>query len=104
MGIRLQVKRQIGQCFLSQSLWSEGISTAQGTSICQNGALSWLKALGAWWGEDPEMIYRELPFWGGGAKRAPERFFAKAGIQPGTIAFIENVHIPGIHPGIILAK
>jgi hypothetical protein len=34
------------------------------------------------------MIYRELPFWGGGTERAPERFFAKAGIQPGTIVFI----------------
>jgi nucleoside-diphosphate-sugar epimerase len=50
------------------------------------------------------MIYRELPFWGGGDERAPERFFAKVGIQPGTIAFIGNVHIPGIKPDITLAK
>ena len=50
------------------------------------------------------MIFRELPFWGGGTERAPEIFFAKVGIQPGTIAFIGNVHIPGIHPFITLAK
>ena len=50
------------------------------------------------------MIYRELPFWGGGTERAPEKFFATIGIQPGTIAFIENVHIPGIQPDITLAK
>ena len=50
------------------------------------------------------MIYRELPFWGGGVERAPERFFAKEGIQPGSIAFIEDVHIPGIQPDIALAK
>jgi hypothetical protein len=49
MGISLPVKRQIGHGFLSHSLWSKGISTAQGTSICQHGDLSWSKALGAWW-------------------------------------------------------
>ena len=43
------------------------------------------------------MIYRELPFGGGGTERAPERFFAKAAIRPRRIVFIENVHIPGIH-------
>ena len=46
------------------------------------------------------MIYRELPFLGGGAERAPERFFAKVGIQPEPIAFIGNVHIPCIHPDL----
>ena len=61
---------------------------AQGTSICQDGHLSWSKALGAWWGEDPEKIYRELPLRRGGTLRAPERFFEKAGIQPGTSVFI----------------
>jgi len=30
-------------------------------------------------GEDPEKIYRELPFGGGGTLRAPERFFCKGG-------------------------
>jgi len=29
-----------------------------------------------------------LPFGRGGTKRAPERFLAKAGIQPGTNVFI----------------
>jgi hypothetical protein len=50
------------------------------------------------------MIYRELAFLGGGAEKAPEIFFAKVDMQPGTIAFIRNVHIPGIHPDITLAK
>jgi len=50
------------------------------------------------------MIYRELPFLGGGAEKAPEMFFAKVDMQPGTIAFIRNVHISGIHPDITLAK
>ena len=88
MGMRIPVKRQIGQGFLSQSMWSEGISTAQGTSICQDGDLSWSKAHGLCWGEAPEKKYRELPFGEGGTKRAPERFLAKAGIQPLTIVFI----------------
>jgi len=88
MGTRPLVKRRIGPGFLSQSLWAGGISTAQEALICQNGALSWSKALGAWWQEDPEKIYRDLPFGGGETKRAPGRFFAKAGIQPGTIVFI----------------
>lgn len=46
------------------------------------------------------MIYRELPFLGGRAERAPEIFFAKVDIQPRTIAFIGNVHIPGIDPDL----
>ncbi len=44
------------------------------------------------------MIYRELPFLGDGAERAPEIFFAKVDIQPGTIVFVGNIHIPSIHP------
>ncbi len=44
------------------------------------------------------MILEELPYLGDGpAERAPELFFAKHGLEPGTIAFIGNVHIPGIY-------
>jgi len=49
------------------------------------------------------MIYRELPFLGGGAEKAPERFFAKVGIQPGTICIYWKCsyswYTPGYYPG-----
>lgn len=43
----------------------------------------------------------ELPYLGNGnAERAPELFFAKYGIVPGTIAEIGNVYIPGVLPDL----
>jgi len=46
------------------------------------------------------MIYKVLPFLGGSAERGLERFFAKAGIQHGTIAFVGNFQILGVKPDL----
>jgi hypothetical protein len=48
------------------------------------------------------LIYNELPFLGGKAVRAPEIFFTKAGMSFGTVAYIGNVHIPGVKPDLCI--
>ena len=47
------------------------------------------------------MILEELPYLGNGpADRAPKLFFAKHGLEPGTIVEIGIVLIPGVSPDI----
>jgi len=47
------------------------------------------------------MILEELPYLGDGlAERSPELFFAKHGLEPGTIVEVGNVFIPGVSPDL----